>query len=286
MIYKHEMLKTRVYSNSGKYNVLQILHASIKGYKSSLYLAKQLAKRDVKAQYRQSLLGVLWALIPVFINALVWILLQRSGAVKLTDTPIPYPVYVLIGTTIWSIFGECLAMPITTVNANIGIITKINFEKEALITLGFLKLLFNLFIKMGLIILVLSVNQIMPSSSILLFLPLLLLTMLFFVGIGTLLAPIGVLYADISRMMPIVMQLLMYTCPVLYVLPKEGFLRQIMMYNPLSYFIIDVRNTLTGFDVEHWFFWLGAFVFSGVIALLAMLVYRVSMPIITERMSA
>ncbi len=280
------MLETRIYSNSNTYSILHILLSSIKGYKSSFYLAKQLAKRDIKAQYRQSLLGILWALIPVFINALVWILLQRSGAVKLTDTLIPYPVYVLIGTTIWSIFGECLAMPITTVNANIGIITKINFEKEALISLGFIKLLFNLLIKLGLIILVLSVYQILPSSSIFFFMPLLLLTMLFFVAIGTLLAPIGVLYADISRMIPIAMQLLMYTCPVLYVLPKEGFLRQIMMYNPLSYFIIDVRNTLTGFYVEHWFYWLGAFVFTGIIALLAMLVYRVSMPIITERMSA
>jgi len=260
--------------------------SSIKGYKNSFYLAKQLAKRDVKAQYRQSVLGVFWALIPVLINAFVWILLQSSGAIKLSETNIPYPLFVLIGTTIWSIFGECLTMPINTVNSNIGIITKINFDKEALITLGFLKLMFNLLIKLGLIIVFMLVFQVVPSSSILFFIPLLFITMLFFISIGTLIAPIGILYSDISRMIPIALQMLMYVSPVLYISPKVGFLKTIMDLNPLSYFIIDIRNTLTAMPVEHWYFWVGTLILTLVVTLLALIVYRVSMPIITERMSA
>lgn len=279
-------METRIYSNSNKYSVKQILLASIKGFKNSFYLAKQLAKRDVKAQYRQSVLGVFWALIPVLINAFVWILLQSSGAIKLSETNIPYPLFVLIGTTIWSIFGECLTMPINTVNSNIGIITKINFDKEALITLGFLKLMFNLLIKLGLIIVFMLAFQVVPSSSILFFIPLLFITMLFFISIGTLIAPIGILYSDISRMIPIALQLLMYVSPVLYITPKVGFLKTIMTLNPLSYFIIDIRNTLTAMPVEHWCFWVGTLILTLVVTLLAMIVYRVSMPIITERMSA
>lgn len=260
--------------------------SSIKGYTSSFYMAKQLAKRDVKAQYRQSVLGIFWALIPVLINALVWILLQTSGAIKLSATNIPYPLFVLVGTTIWTIFGECLTMSITTVNANKSIVTKINFEKEALISLGFIKLIFNLSIKLALIIAFIIYFQVLPSASILYFIPLLLITMLFFISVGILITPIGVLYGDISRMIPIAMQFLMYVTPVLYIMPKEGFLKNIMALNPLTYFITDLRNTVTGYEVEHWPFWIGTFVVTLVLTLLAMIVYRVSMPILTERMSS
>lgn len=279
-------METRVYSNSNKYSVIQILLSSIKGYKDSFYLAKQLAKRDVKAQYRKSVLGVFWALIPVLINAFVWILLQSSGAVQLSATAIPYPLFVLVGTTIWSILGECLVMPITTVNSNIGIITKINFDKEALITLGFLKLFFNLLIKFGLIIVFILYFQVAPTASILYFLPLLFITMLLFISIGTLITPIGVLYGDISRMIPIALQLLMYATPVLYLTPKVGILKTIMTFNPLSYIVVDLRNTLTGLNLEYGVFWIGILATTIVLTLLALIVYRVSMPIITERMSS
>lgn len=279
-------METRIYSNSNTYNVKQILIESINGYKRSFYLAKQLAKRDVKAQYRQSVLGVFWALIPVLINALVWILLQSSGAIKISSTKIPYPLFALIGTTIWSIFSECLTMPITTVNANKNIVTKINFDKEALISLGFIKLIFNLAIKLALILAFIIYFQVVPSGSILYFIPLLLITMLFFINIGVLITPIGVLYGDISRMIPIAMQFLMYITPVLYIMPKEGFLKTIMSLNPLTYFIIDLRNSLTGMPVENWTFWLGTLCVTLLISVLAVIVYRVSMPIITERMSS
>jgi len=279
-------LETRVYSNSNKYSIKDILWSSIKGYKSSFYLAKQLAKRDVKAQYRQSVLGVFWALVPVLMSAFVWILLQMSGAIQLSATAIPYPLFVLVGTTVWSIFGECLTMSITTVNANIGIITKINFEKEALITLGFLKLMFNLLIKFALIVVFMLYFQVVPTTSLLFFLPLLLITMLFFISIGILITPLGVLYGDISRLIPVILQLLMYVTPVLYMMPKEGFLKTIMSINPLTYFIIDLRNSLTGMPIEHWTFWLGTLCVTLLLSILAMIVYRVSIPIITERMSS
>ena len=279
-------METRVYSNNNKYSIKDIVLSSIKGFKSSFYLAKQLAKRDVKAQYRQSVLGILWAIIPVLINAFVWILLQSSGAVKLTATAVPYPLFVMVGTTIWAIFGECLTMSITTVNANKNIITKINFEKEALITLGFIKLIFNLLIKFGLIIAFMLYFQIVPTASILYFIPLLLLTMLFFVSVGILITPLGVLYGDISRLIPIALQFLMYVTPVLYLVPKDGFLKSIMAINPMTYFITDLRSTLTGMPVEHWSFWIVTFIVTLFLALLAMIVYRVSMPILTERMSS
>lgn len=279
-------LETRIYSNSNKYSIRQLLRDSLKGYKSSFYLAKQLAKRDITSQHRQSIFGIFWVILPVLMNALVWIFLESSGTINLTATTIPYPLFVLIGTTVWSIFGECLNMPIGTINGNRGIITKINFEKEALIALGFIKIGFNLLIKLGMILFFILYFQVVPTLSIVLFFPFLLLMMLFFISIGIIIAPIGILYNDISRFIPIALQLLMYVTPVLYVIPESGLMQKIMSLNPLSYIITDIRNTLTAMPIENGIFWLFFLLATLFLSLIAMVVYRVSIPIITERMSA
>lgn len=279
-------LETRIYSNSTKYSIKQILIKSIKGYSSSFHLAKQLAKRDIASLHRQSVFGIFWVILPVVMNALVWIFLQSSGTIQLTPTNIPYPLFALVGTTIWSIFGECLNMPMSTINGNRGIITKINFEKEALISLGFIKIGFNLLIKLGMILFFIIYFQVVLTESILFFFPFLVLMMLFFTSIGTIISPIGILYNDISKFIPIGLQLLMYITPVLYVVPKSGLMQTIMSLNPLSYIITDIRNTLTGMSIENGFFWLGFLIVTLFLSLIAMVVYRVSMPIITERMSA
>lgn len=65
--------------------------------KNSKDLAWRLTVRDFKGQYRQSLLGVLWAFITPLMSALVWIFLNASGAVKIEDVGLPYPIFVFFG---------------------------------------------------------------------------------------------------------------------------------------------------------------------------------------------
>ncbi|OXA81508.1 hypothetical protein B0A65_04130 [Flavobacterium frigidimaris] len=248
-------------------------------------MANQLAKRDIKAQYRQSFLGVFWAIFPLLVNSLVWIFLQSSGTIQVTATKVPYPAFVLIGTTLWGIIGECINLTTQSVNANKSIITKINFDKEALITLGLIKFFFNFLIKIGLIILFLIFFKIVPSIEILFFIPLLFLSIVFFVAIGTLLMPISLLYNDISRLIPIALQFLMYATPVVYAIPHQGVMRGIMLLNPLTYIITDLRNLLTGYSIENPVFWFSGVFITAILSTIALVVYRVSMPILTERMS-
>jgi len=276
----------RIYKSTRDYSILKILNESLMGYKNSFYLAKQLAKRDINAQYRQSVLGIFWAIAPVLMSAAVWIFLNKTGTIKLSETEIPYPLFVMIGSTFWTVFVDCLSLSINSVNANKGIIAKINFEKEALITLGAIKLLFNLLIKFALIVVLMFYFHVNISLSFFYFLPMLLITMLALIGLGILLTPIGALYNDISRIIPIAMQILMYITPVVYNVPKEGLMKVIMDWNPFTYIVINIRNSLTGFSIDHFLFMICFFVFTVFITLFSMIVYRIAMPIITERMSA
>lgn len=278
--------QVKVYKSTSSYSVLEILRDCLNGYKNSFYLAKQLAKRDISAQYRQSILGIFWAIAPVLMSAFVWIFLNRTGTIQLAETNIPYPLFVVIGTTIWSIFTDCLLLSITSVNANKSLITKINFDKEVLVTLGIIKLFFNMLIKFALVILLMIYFKVAISSSILFFIPILILAIIALTSVGILITPIGALYGDIARVIPVVMQILMYLTPVVYNCPKEGLMRVMMNWNPLTYIITDLRNALTGHGIENWPFIIGFAIVTLFISIFSLLVYRIAMPIIAERMSA
>lgn len=278
-------LEKHIYTSSNSYSFWDVAKSSLKGFYNSFYLAKQLAKRDLQARYRQSFLGIFWAIFPLLVNSFIWIFLQSSGTIKLTATNIPYPVFVLIGTSLWGIVGECINLTTSSVNANRSIVTKINFDKEALITLGLLNFFFNFLIKMGLIIFFLVFFKIAPTIEILYFIPLLFLSVVFFVAIGTLLMPISLLYNDISSLISIALRLLMYATPVVYAMPPDGIMRTIMFWNPMTYIIGDLRNVLTGYGIEYPIFWCCGLAITALISILSLVVYRVSMPILTERMS-
>ena len=90
----------------------EFLRGMAEDLKSSRELAWRLAVRDISAQYRQSLLGILWALIIPLANTAVWLFLRAAQVVKVGDTGIPYPVNVFSGTILWSVFIDALnALP-------------------------------------------------------------------------------------------------------------------------------------------------------------------------------
>ena len=87
-------------------------------------LAWRLAQRDISAQYRQSALGVLWALIIPLANTAVWLFLTGSKVVQVAATPVPYPVFVFTGTLLWSILIDSLNAPLMQVNANKALLAR------------------------------------------------------------------------------------------------------------------------------------------------------------------
>ena len=278
------MLKTVVYTSDKKTHFFQELRAIFKDIKSSNFLAYQMAKRDIQAQYRQSFLGFFWAFAPIITNSLVWIFLNSSGTVNVNaDSSVPYILFVVIGTTLWSIFSESLLLPITSVNGAKGLLSKINFPKEALLLSGIYKMLFNLLLKMILIAGILVVYGIMPGVQILYF-PLILCAMIIFsVALGLFVTPIGLIYTDISRLITIGVPFLMYFTPVVYAVPKQGLFKTLFELNPLTFLFNDARNALIGVQLENLPFTLILGILSFAFMLIGLVIFRKSMPILIEK---
>ncbi|PQB05923.1 hypothetical protein BST85_02330 [Aureitalea marina] len=252
----------------------------------SRFLARQWATRDIKGQYRQSILGILWLFITPLMTALVWIVLNSSGTVKLSDTGIPYPIYAFSGTLIWSIIVQSINAPTLNTSAAKSVLSKINFPKEALLLSGFYKLLFNSFPKVLLLIIFLFVFDVGYHHSLLLLIPVLLSAIFFGFTIGVLLTPIALLYKDIGRLVATGLRFLMYVTPVVYAIPESGMLRTVMQYNPFTPFILTARDVATETSPENLEYFFTVLVLCMPLAFVGLVVYRISIPILVERMNA
>ncbi|WP_375239266.1 ABC transporter permease [Aurantibacter sp.] len=279
-------MEVKIYQKENKLNLFNLVKDSFKDIYKSRFLARQLAERDIKAQYRQSYFGVLWAFIMPLATALVWIVLNNSGTIQLTETGMPYPLYAFSGTLIWSIITESINSPLKSTNAARGILTKINFPKEALIVSGIYKLLFNTSIKVILLIIFVFYYDVGFSLQLLL-VPLAIFgAVLFGTTLGLFITPIGLLYTDINRLITFGMQFLMYITPVVYVIPKSGLLKTIMNLNPITPIILTTRDLVVGINSEHVMYFLLVLALCLPLLLLGLIIYRISIPIIVERLSA
>lgn len=254
--------------------------------KNSRELAWRLAVRDIKALYRQSFLGYFWAFLLPVINTATWLFLQGTGIVQVAETSLPYPVYVFVGTMLWQIFTEAVQSPLQQVGESKSILSKLNFPRESLILAGIYKSLFNATIKVGVLLVAILLLGVYPDASILLF-PLGVLSILL-VGntIGLFLGPIGVLYTDIGKAIPVITQFTMYITPVVFAIPAAGLTAKIFEYNFLTPLIMNSRAWLTGSETEFVGYFLIVNAAALVLLMVSWIIYRITMPILIERMNA
>ena len=109
-------------------------------------------QRDISAQYRQSLLGFVWAFVPPIVSAVVFVGLQGSSVVRVADPGMPYALFVMIGTILWQTFAESLSAPLKVTTAAKPVLAKTNFAREALVISAFYQSLFNLAIRLTLLL--------------------------------------------------------------------------------------------------------------------------------------
>lgn len=279
-------LETKIYQKENNLKIGRLIKESFKDLLGAHFLAKQLATRDIKSQYRQSYLGIIWIFITPLTSAFVWIFLSYTGTVQLSDTGVPYPVYVFSGTLIWSMITESINSPTSSTNAARGIMSKINFPKEALILSGVYKLLFNSSIKIGLLVVLIFLFGIGFHWSLLLFPFAMAAAILFGTTLGLFITPVALLYNDIGKIIGMTLSFLMYITPVVYVIPKDGMMKTLMEINPFTPLILTARDLALGKPPEMLGYFFGIIGLSIALFSIGLVFYRISIPIIVERMSA
>lgn len=247
-------------------------------------LAWRLFTRDLKAQYRQTYFGYVWAFLPPLVASLTFIFLQSQGITNIQGTGVPYAAFAMMGTLLWQTFVDSIQSPLTAVANAKAMLAKINFPREAILMGGMYMVGFNFIIRLILLVAVMALWQVAPGKTIVLF-PLAMfgLVMCGF-AIGMALVPIGGLYGDVTRAIPVVATFWMLFTPVVYPARTTGLAGILSIWNPISPLISTARAALTAQPIEH----LGATAIVTVgalaVSLLGLLAFRLIMPHIIARM--
>lgn len=247
-------------------------------------LAWRLFVRDVSALYRQSLLGYVWAFLPPLATAAPYIFLSSQKIVNFGATPVPYPVYVIIGTMLWQSFTDALNSSIRVVASNRNLLTRLNFPREALVVAGLFDVIFNSLVRLFIIAPAMWYFHVPVGASLLLFPVGLMALILLGLSIGLFLTPLSLLYTDIARGLAFFTAFWMLLTPVIYPPAKGGLAALLNTFNPASPVLVTTRDWLTAQPALH----VGGLVAVGagslVLLFVSILIYRVALPHLIERM--
>ena len=190
--------------------------------------------RNWLSRYKQAALGFAWALIMPFIAIGTFMILNRSGIINIDKTDIPYPLFALIGLSIWQLFATGLNSGCTSLVSAGSMITKINFPLEVLIFASIAQAMFEFLIKFVLIVCFFFIFKFTPHWMIIFFplalIPIVLLT----IGLSFLLSLMNGILRDTANIVPLFVTFFMFLTPVLYpISPTKGYLFKCNILAPL-----------------------------------------------------
>ncbi len=200
-----------------------------------------LALRDIKLRYKQTALGVLWAIIqPLFTMAIFTLLFGRLANIP-TDG-IPAPIFYFSALVPWAYFSSTLTTVGMSLVANANVLTKIYFPRIIIPAAGGLSGLVDFFVSSVLLGGFIAYYQVPLGWNLLLW-PLLVVPLaLLAFGVGTFLAALNIKYRDVRYAIPFGVQLLLFATPIIYPMsfvPREY--QWLLALNPLSWLIEGFR---------------------------------------------
>lgn len=247
-------------------------------------LAWRLFLRDLKAQYRQTYFGYIWAFLPPLVASLTFIFLQNQGITNIEGAEVPYPAFAFMGTLMWQTFVESTQSPLSALQSAKPMLAKINFPRESILMAAAYMIGFNFLIRMALLIVVMATWKIVPGTTVFFF-PLIMFGLFlcgFAIGLG--LVPLGGLYGDVARAIPIVAQFWMLLTPVVYPAGDSGLAGWLAHWNPASPLITSARASLTGQPLDHLPAAMLVAILSFLLAVLGLIAFRLIMPHLIARM--
>ncbi|CCH52799.1 ABC-2 type transporter [Fibrisoma limi BUZ 3] len=207
-----------------------------------------LSMRDISVRYKQTALGTAWSVIRPLTTMLIMVLVFSVIAKLPAEPGIPYPLMVLAGITVWTFFANAFTQVSNSVTLNANLVTKVYFPRLIMplsaVAVSFLDFLVSL----GLFILIAAWYRFVPDWHIL-FLPVfMLLALLASFAFGLFFAVINVRFRDIGQLIPFLVQVGFYVCPIAYSsrIVADKWFYKFYILNPLVGIIDGFRWALLG----------------------------------------
>lgn len=205
-----------------------------------------LSWRDIKVRYKQTALGVAWAILqPLLTMAIFSIFFGRLA--KVPSDGVPYPVFALTALAPWTFFANALAQSSNSVITNSSLVTKVFFPRLIIPMSAALAGIVDLVIALMLLVGALVVYRVPLTAGILLLPLVAVMAIAVALGAGFWLSALNVRYRDVRYALPFLVQIWMFLSPVAYsssLVP--GPWRTLYGLNPMSGVIEGFRHLLLG----------------------------------------
>jgi lipopolysaccharide transport system permease protein len=230
-------------------------------------------RRDIVAQYKQTILGPLWYFIQPLLTTIMFTIVFGNIA-KLSTDGIPPMLFYLAGVTNWNYFADCLNKTATTFKDNQQIFGKVYFPRLivplSIVSSNLLKYAIQMVMFFGFYIYFLAIGEhVDPNVYAFLFPVLVVLLAGLGLGFGLIITSYTTKYRDLVFLLTFGVQLAMYATPVIYPLSSiDEKYRFWMALNPMTSVIETFKYGFLGQGTFSWFY-LGYSAIVMVVILLA-----------------
>ena len=180
-------------------------------------LGFRLAWRDVAVRYKQTSIGVLWAILQPFLTMVVFTLVFGKFA-NFPSKGVPYPIFVYSALLPWTYFASSLSTASSSLVSNKALITKVYFPRVLLPLAGVVVPLVDFLIASVILVGMMFWFTIWPSLAIALAPLFLLMALITALGVGLFLSALNVRYRDVPYVIPFLVQIWMYVSGVVFAL--------------------------------------------------------------------
>lgn len=209
-----------------------------------------LAVRDLKVRYRQTLVGVAWAVLQPLTTMTLFLVFFRLLGRQPTTGDVPYALVVLSGLLAWQLFATTLTQATGSLVGNQALIAKVYFPRLILPLATVIPALVDCGIGLVLLAGFLVGFGVLPAWPVLLLPAFILLAVLTALALGIWLAALNAMYRDFGYIVPFLLQVGFFLSPVIYetaaLIPAPW--RPLYALNPMVGVIEGVRWTLLGKD--------------------------------------
>ena len=226
-----------------------------------------LTMRDIKVRYKQTVLGVAWAVIqPVFSMLIFSVIFGRIA--KIPSDDVAYPIFVYAGLLPWTFFSTAATQASTSLLNQEALLTKVYLPRMFVPAAPVGGALVDLSISFGVFAVLMVVYDQAPGWGLLMLPFLVLLTIATALGVGLALSALTVSYRDFRYVIPFAMQAWIYLTPVIYPMSSvpEKY-RVWIALNPMAGIINAFRSALLGRPFEWTTLGISAAVTAGLLVL-------------------
>jgi lipopolysaccharide transport system permease protein len=205
-----------------------------------------LAWRDLHIRYRQTVIGVLWAIIQPFLTMVVFTVVFGHLA-GLKSEGVPYPIFVYAALVPWQFFVYCLTQSGNALISNQNLITKVYFPRLAIPLAVVLAGLVDFAVASVVLGAMMVFYGVVPTVAIALLPLFLLLALVTALGAGLVLSATAVRFRDVQYVTPFLVQLWLFTTPIAYepgIFPQPW--RSLLGLNPMTGVVEGFRWALLG----------------------------------------